>query len=92
MLGIGNKFIFLYGAFYDPEMENPPAPGERDVVVYRNLRGETGRSIASLEGVFICDGSSGGDPFKSFGALNPICTREEMRDFEEEYKGEFRRF
>ena len=82
---LNDRFMFLYGAFYDPEIQEIPEAGTADVIIYTNYRGEKSRAVGSLEGVFV---SKEAEPFSNVEG-EPLCRRNEMEAFAKRYKGRF---
>ena len=77
------QFIYPYGTFYDPNIEDHPSPKNHDIVVYVHTQGEN-REIGSLEGLFVCNKQITLPP-----RHNIPCRRAEMKMFEEKYDGRF---
>ena len=81
---IQGKHIYLYGKYYDTSKNKSTfINSEYDIMIYKFLDNEN-RTIGSLEGFFISEI----DSFKSF-ENNPLVLRNQMKEFEEMYKGKF---
>jgi hypothetical protein len=83
-----NKNIYVYGKFYEDERTNfPQDENNYDVIIYPKVL--SNRIISSLEGLFISDNPLIKTPYGVIGDWNPVIKRDEMRKFEEKYKGKF---
>lgn len=84
-----NKNIYLYGKFYESEKTNFPQDEDNyDVIVYPKVL--SNRIISSLEGFFISDNPLIAET--DHGVVkdwNPIIRRDDMKKFEEKYRGKF---
>jgi hypothetical protein len=83
-----NKNIYSYGKFYDATKVSVPTDEQNwtAILVYVHPNKETSRIISSLEGYFVSES----DLLSSeFPMANPVCDREQMKDFEKMYKGKF---
>lgn len=74
--------IYLYGTYYDPNRVSIPKEEHNwtGIIIYRNPESEIERKICSLKGYFL----SKENIFK-----NLLCKKDQMKEFEEKYKGKF---
>ena len=81
---INGKHHYVYGKFYDSNMEKSPSKAsEYDVVVYRDVQ-NVSRVISSLEGHFVSESALDLD-----GNKNVITLRTQMGEFEKLNNGKF---
>jgi len=55
-----------------------------NIIIYRFPQNET-REIGSLEGIFVASSNK----LISNHSMNPLCRRDQMADFEKEFRGKF---
>ena len=90
-----SKNIYLYGKFYDSNLEDFPNPeSEYDIIIYLGISDPKNekRKIGSLEGIFISHESvlKNLDGSGKFGNL--LLRRDQMEQFEKKYLGKFVHF
>jgi hypothetical protein len=82
-----NKNIYLYGMYYDTDRVKIPTDEQNwNLIIYVNSKREKNRIINSLEGYFVSDNNFLSSEFPN---NNPVCTRNQMKEFEERYQGKF---
>lgn len=89
-----NKNIYAYGKFYDEARVNPITMNEYcDVIVYAQPLFGITKTIGSLEGFFISEIPLIKEGDKGVRKdWQPVFVRNQMKDFEEKYRGKFHPF
>ncbi|MCR4327369.1 MAG: hypothetical protein NUV46_02190 [Nanoarchaeota archaeon] len=82
------SYIYLVGKFYDTSFESEPNPESNyDLIIYDLPQEKESRAISSLEGIFVTEKEFLGFFLKGKG--NPVCRRNQVKEFEERYSGKF---
>ena len=87
-----SKNVYVYGKFYDSsKVQIPKDKYYYDVIIYAQPFNEVNRVISSLEGLFVSEIPliEKGKDNTIMTDWNPLCRRDEMKFFEEKYKGKF---
>lgn len=88
-----NKNYYFYGKFYDASRVQIPTNEDNwDIIIYEQPWNEFSRVIGSLEGCFFSEiplTEKGKESYVEKDWDGPVIRRDEMRKFEEKYRGNF---